>query len=213
LPAFARALAAAGCLLAAGSGPAFAADAPKAVDRKVLKRPAAAAAAAAAKTAGASVPAGSSAAPAPAQTGEIAPADAAALVAAHNALRAEVNVPAVTWDATVARTAAAHAVTLAGSCTLAHAQSAYGENLASFSGAGAVTTAVDLWGSEKSKYAGAGAAYQGPSDGAGHYTQIIWRQTTRIGCGRITCTGNLGNQTIVVCRYDPRGNVLGQRVY
>ncbi len=208
----ARVLAVSGAFLGANVQAAEAAEAPKA-ERKVLKRPAAAAAAAAVKTAGAAIPAAATTAPAPAQTGEVAPADATALVAAHNVLRAEVGVPALVWDATVARTAAAHAVTLAGTCKLAHAASPYGENLASFSGAGAITQAVDLWGSEKSKYAGAGGTYQGPADGAGHYTQIIWRATTKVGCGRVACTGEFGASTIVVCRYDPRGNFLGQPVY
>lgn len=199
--------------LGLAAGAASAADAPKTVERKALKRPAAAAAAAAVQAAGASVPAAGSASASPAQTGEVSAADSTALLAAHNALRAEVGVPPLVWDAVVARSAGAHAVTLSGPCTLAHAASGYGENLASFSGAGPLTTAVTLWGSEKPKYTGAGAAYQGPADGAGHYTQIIWGATKKVGCGKVTCSGNQGNQTIVVCRYDPQGNVLGQRVY
>jgi pathogenesis-related protein 1 len=197
------------------SGPVSAADAPKAAVRKVKRPAAAAAAAAAVQAAGTSVPAGGNAAAAPGQTGEVAAADATALVAAHNALRAEVGQAPLVWDAVVARTSAAHAVTLSGPCALAHgnASTGYGENLASFSGNGSLTTAVSLWGSEKPKYAGAGGPYQGPADGAGHYTQVIWGATKKVGCGQVTCSNNLGNQTIVVCRYDPQGNVLGQRVY
>ena len=53
-----------------------------------------------------------------------------------------------------------------------------------------------------------------PSDTmSGHYTQVIWAATTRVGCGRVTCTRQSQQWTLVVCNYSPRGNVLGQPVY
>jgi pathogenesis-related protein 1 len=44
---------------------------------------------------------------------------------------------------------------------------------------------------------------------SGHYTQMVWRNTKEIGCGRIECKG----QMIVVCNYYPPGNVLGEKAY
>jgi hypothetical protein len=44
----------------------------------------------------------------------------------------------------------------------------------------------------------------------GHYTQIVWRQTTEIGCGM--ATGSNGND-FLVCRYNPMGNWVGQSPY
>jgi hypothetical protein len=41
----------------------------------------------------------------------------------------------------------------------------------------------------------------------GHYTQIIWRQTTRVGCAV-----HQAQADFLVCRYSPAGNVMGQRV-
>jgi len=44
----------------------------------------------------------------------------------------------------------------------------------------------------------------------GHYTQIVWKQTARVGCGRALCADE---SQIWVCNYDPPGNFLGQKPY
>lgn len=163
------------------------------------------------KVAPASSPA--SAAPAAGPDASLSAADQAAVVAAHNALRAEVGVGPLAWDAALSTYAQNHVKTLIGACALAHSNGPHGENLASWTGAAGPANAVALWGSEKSKYAGAGAAYTGPADGAGHYTQVIWRATAKVGCARATCSKNGAAWTIVSCNYDPRGNVMGERVY
>lgn len=52
----------------------------------------------------------------------------------------------------------------------------------------------------------------------GHYTQIVWANTTDIGCGIATCT-TLGSisfsdkSVFLVCNYGPAGNVDGNRPY
>ena len=40
----------------------------------------------------------------------------------------------------------------------------------------------------------------------GHYTQIIWRQTTKVGCA----IRSNGRWDYLVCRYSPHGNVAGR---
>ena len=40
----------------------------------------------------------------------------------------------------------------------------------------------------------------------GHFTQVVWRGTTQVGCGHSQCNGN----DIWVCEYDPPGNWEGQ---
>ena len=40
----------------------------------------------------------------------------------------------------------------------------------------------------------------------GHYTQMIWRSTLELGCG----TSSGAEIVILVCRYNPPGNMAGQ---
>jgi pathogenesis-related protein 1 len=46
----------------------------------------------------------------------------------------------------------------------------------------------------------------------GHYTQIVWENTTKVGCAVASCPG-LTYSTVVVCNYSPAGNYSGQRPY
>lgn len=146
--------------------------------------------------------------------------DAQAYVDAHNQVRAAVQKPAsysgnweplpdVRWSDEVAGTAQEWANHLRDSmnCDLEHAQaSGYGENLAGGGGLGA-KQAVELWASELANYTYA-AKYQFMSN-TGHYTQIVWRKSTSIGCGKAEC----GRSAVVVCRYDPPGNVIGGSIF
>ncbi len=44
----------------------------------------------------------------------------------------------------------------------------------------------------------------------GHFTQIVWRKTTEIGCGRAICDDN---SQIWLCIYFPVGNIEGETPY
>ncbi|KAI3967451.1 hypothetical protein MKX01_012261 [Papaver californicum] len=91
----------------------------------------------------------------------------------------------------------------AGDCKLIHSDGPYGENTAW--GSTSTFTAVELvklWIAEKSYYNyGANTCNTGKE--CGHYTQIVWRESVRVGCARIVCTNG---GTFVVCEYDPPGN-------
>nr|CAX72962.1 GLIPR1-like protein 1 precursor [Schistosoma japonicum] len=45
-----------------------------------------------------------------------------------------------------------------------------------------------------------------------HYTQIVWENTTHIGCGVATCKNSPFTLSIV-CNYGPGGNLIGQVPY
>ncbi|RCN40899.1 SCP-like protein [Ancylostoma caninum] len=50
----------------------------------------------------------------------------------------------------------------------------------------------------------------------GHYTQLAWGNTDKIGCSIQQCLGNIGDkrkQTLVVCHYQEIGNRVGKIVY
>ena len=49
----------------------------------------------------------------------------------------------------------------------------------------------------------------GDLEDVGHYTQLMWRDTDRVGCA---VEAN-GEYDILVCRYAAAGNVIGERPF
>ncbi|PWK58048.1 CAP domain-containing protein [Aminobacter sp. AP02] len=45
-----------------------------------------------------------------------------------------------------------------------------------------------------------------PKKVTGHFTQVVWRATTKIGCAKNTCSQNGNEGTLWACEYDPPGN-------
>lgn len=43
----------------------------------------------------------------------------------------------------------------------------------------------------------------------GHFSQLVWRDTERVGCARAISSGSKGG-IYLVCNYDPPGNFLGE---
>ncbi|XP_038683457.1 pathogenesis-related protein 1-like isoform X1 [Tripterygium wilfordii] len=130
-------------------------------------------------------------------------------VNAHNAARAQVGVGPIRWDDDVAAYAQNYSNRHRGDCRLEHSGGQYGENLAGSSGDLTGTAAVNLWVDEKSYY-----DYDSNSCDAGrvcgHYTQVVWRNSVRLGCAKVRC--NNGG-TFITCNYDPPGNYNNQRPY
>jgi len=139
-----------------------------------------------------------------------------ALLQAHNKARAEVGVGPLQWSKEIALYAQEWADHLAATtCRLKHRprsgtwKQRYGENL--FMGTAGyynVADAVKAWEGEKAYYSGEELNYSNWKD-SGHYTQVVWKGTTHVGCATAACKGNM----IVVCNYDPPGNVLGEKPY
>lgn len=146
------------------------------------------------------------------------------LLAVHNCARKTVlpratpNLGVLRWNATIAAAAQAYA----NNCLYQHNTSTpYGENLY----AGAVSSgfpanveiaAANDWAAEFTSYNYAANSCSGV---CGHYTQMVWRTTTEVGCGIRQCTANspfqppFTNWTLVVCNYSPAGNIGGARPY
>jgi pathogenesis-related protein 1 len=138
-------------------------------------------------------------------------ADRKAILAHHNKVRAAVGVGALRWDDKLAAYAQDWADQLAAkNCRMQHRQpNAYGENL--FQGTAGRYSALDAakgWESEKKDYRGDALTAKNFAP-VGHYTQMVWRGTARVGCGEAVCNGTL----LVACNYDPPGNVLGRTPY
>jgi hypothetical protein len=131
------------------------------------------------------------------------PAEIQEWLDAHNAHRALHGAPSVTWSNTLATSAQAWADT----CTWAHSGSGYGENLAGASYVMTPTDVVDLWYTEVTTCP---YPYGEPAWDTcwGHFTQVVWKNTTQIGCGYKGGCGGPAN--IWVCQYNPPGNYIGQ---
>ncbi|KAJ8769003.1 hypothetical protein K2173_023998 [Erythroxylum novogranatense] len=131
-------------------------------------------------------------------------------VQAHNAARAAVGVGPVTWDDKVAAFSQNYASQRADDCNLVHSTNRpYGENLAMSTGDLSGAEAVKLWVDEKPFYDyGSNSCAEGQV--CGHYTQVVWKNSVRIGCAKVRC-GNGG--TFIGCNYDPPGNYVGQQPY
>ncbi|GMH23705.1 hypothetical protein Nepgr_025548 [Nepenthes gracilis] len=129
---------------------------------------------------------------------------------AHNTARAQVGVENLTWDDTVAAYALNYANQRSGDCNLIHSGGPYGENLAWASPDLSATGAVDMWVNEKAYYDyGSNSCIDGQE--CLHYTQVVWRDSTHLGCARVSCAND--NGVFVICNYDPAGNIVGQHPY
>jgi uncharacterized protein YkwD len=138
------------------------------------------------------------------------------LLRLHNKVRADVGVRPLTWSKKLAIYAQEWANHVASTnCKLTHRPTSgkwkqeYGENLVMGTGGSyGVADAVKEWQSEKQYYRG---QTLNPSNwyDSGHYTQMVWKNSEEMGCAKVECNGNI----IVVCNYDPPGNILGQKPY
>lgn len=140
----------------------------------------------------------------------------ARILALHNRERAAVAVPPLVWDSRLAAAAASYGPALAARGRLAHSpqesRPGQGENRwMGTAGAFSVEEMVGSWAAEKSIFV-RGIVPQVSRSGVfgdvAHYTQMIWRTTSRIGCA--LHRGRTADY--LVCRYSPPGNVAGQPV-
>ncbi len=154
------------------------------------------------------------------------------VTAAHNAARdaLDVGLPPLTWSGDLAGFAQQWSDDLASRCgTIEHRdQGRYGENIA-LRGSSRVTSpfsseqAVAGWVAEeacwdfgtisRTERCDAECVQGLSSNGCGHYTQVVWRNTERVGCGYSTCQSQGFTFEVWVCNYDPPGNYIGQTPY
>lgn len=148
------------------------------------------------------------------------PAELAGMTLAHNQVRAAVAtatpLPPLQWDPALASYAAAWVAmcqdTQAPTGLVDHdpnrtnvaGYSYIGENIYASSGAATAQDAVTNWAAEGTSYDYASNTCAGGAI-CGHYTQIVWRATTHVGCALHNCAG-LQFPSTIVCDYGPGGN-------
>jgi len=142
--------------------------------------------------------------------------EARIMVALHNEARSEVGVGEIIWSNELASFAQEWAEHLAKTdCQLKHRprsgpwKQKYGENgFAGTVGHHGVGDAAKGWKREKEHYGGQPLNHANWY-ASGHYTQMVWKMSTQIGCGKIECKG----QIILFCNYNPPGNMMGEKPY
>ncbi len=123
----------------------------------------------------------------------------------HNQLRAQHQAPPLIWDNQLANFAENYAQ----KCEFQHSHSSYGENLAA--GYPTVSEAIHAWYAEHKSYS---YAWPGFSMRTGHFTQLVWKSTDKLGCGYATCNGKNGTPgKYLVCEYSPAGNISSRKYF
>jgi len=139
------------------------------------------------------------------------------LLKSVNDFRAKHGVPALTIDPQLVTAAKARAQVVSSYNQLDEnhqgADPNLGENLywgASTSGpAGPATDATKDWYSEMSGWDFAAAAAKSGAV-TGHFTQLVWKATTKIGAARAAGQGTQYYETYIVAEFSTAGNVTGQ---
>jgi len=139
----------------------------------------------------------------------------------HNERRARHGADPLVWDTELE----SFAVNYAAACNFRHEpnlrQFQQGENLAVTTKAENETAImlemIESWYDEVSLY-----DFNNPANGPpnymrhGHFTQMVWKETTALGCGLRSCPGGITGfraGSLVVCRYAPPGNVNTENAY
>jgi uncharacterized protein YkwD len=147
--------------------------------------------------------------------GVAAPSNSAAwqqeILTAHNSERAEVGSPPLVWSDALARDAAAYAHELASTNTFDHDPNNddQGENLwAGTRGAYTAREMVGSWAEEKAA-AMRNRRWWAALEQTGHWVQLVWGDTRAVGCA----VARNRSDDVLVCRYYPAGNIIGQSPY
>jgi hypothetical protein len=168
-----------------------------------------------------------------AESGTSPPADAGptqeqlAWLVPQNEARAAVGESPLAWDPIAAQVAQAYA----SQCNFQHnpdrngqydalgGTGGVGENIAAGAPTQSVDGAVGSWVGEQQYYDHASNSCASGQE-CGHYTQVVWTDTTGVGCAKVSCTTNSpfgsfasGQWDFSVCDYSPPGNVVGQSPY
>ncbi|XP_032755367.1 cysteine-rich secretory protein 2 [Rattus rattus] len=134
------------------------------------------------------------------------------IIAKHNELRRQVSPPGsnilkMEWN----KEAAANAQKWANNCIIEHSSTEdrkinikCGENLYMSTDPTPWSTVIQSWYEENENFVfGVGAK---PNSAVGHYTQLVWYSSFKVGCGVAYCPNQDTLKYFYVCHYCPMGN-------
>ncbi|SCU89149.1 LAFA_0E16380g1_1 [Lachancea sp. 'fantastica'] len=128
---------------------------------------------------------------------------ASTVLDAHNSKRSlHKDTSSLSWSDELATYAQNYADKYDCSGSLTHSGGPYGENLAcGYSPEGS----IEAWYDEIKSYDFSNPGY---SESTGHFTQVVWKSTSQVGCGIKKCGGSAGDY--VICSYKDAGNFIGE---
>ena len=149
--------------------------------------------------------------------GDAEPADMVGITARHNFWRAQLGIAPLTWSNELAAFAQEWANELKRrGMKMEHRPRTgkftqkYGENIYWSQGMQNSTSAgVDSWADERKSFDFDTQLCKGEWYVCGHYTQLIWENSTQVGCAKVV----VDDQEIWLCNYNPPGNYTGQKPY
>ena len=152
----------------------------------------------------------------------------AGMLDAHNQVRQQHQLPALKWSNKLSIHAQQWANYLAtkNACVMQHRpisgefKRIYGENIfwaspRKWSDGRVQIQPIDAsdvvfsWADEEKDYNYANNACR-RGEQCGHYTQLVWKNSTEVGCGMTICPDK---GQMWVCSYNPPGNYIGQKPY
>jgi len=119
----------------------------------------------------------------------------------HNEYRQKHGVPSLSWSTSLASKAnscLSRQWYRNGQWHLEHCN--FGENIAGYFES--PITGVEMWYNEIEHTHGKKGRVTQFSMHTGHYTQVVWKSSLRVGCAKST--------NFLICNYDPPGNYMGQ---
>lgn len=118
--------------------------------------------------------------------------------------------PPLEWDGRLAAYARAWADQRVGDCRLVHSNGPFGENIF-WAGQNnwRARDVVKVW-ADEDKFYNVRANTCQPQHMCGHYTQIVWRDSTKVGCAHVDCSNG---GVYAICVYNPPGNYEGENPF
>jgi len=136
-------------------------------------------------------------------------------ISVHNDYRIPLGLPEMKWSDDLAKSAQKWADHLAATNSFQHSHTeGQGENIAwATIGYSTIEQYVDGW-AEEEQYFIKGKNFPDCSNtgnwlDVAHYTQMVWKKTTEVGCG----LGTGSRKEYFVCQYTVKGNINGEPVY
>ena len=131
----------------------------------------------------------------------------------HNQEREALELPVLEWSDELQESAQLLANTMAFKDAFEQGNSGFGENSWSGENNGATFEEIfELWSAGKPNFEADKAVPQNciqSFEQCADYSQIVWSQTTHIGCAAAASMEN----DYIVCHYSPAGNIQDQKAY